>query len=284
MVRQHVVSSSSGVSLAYSEYCPSGTPIADIVLLHGLASSGRQFVREAERFADQGYRVLVPDLRGHGLSGVPNGAIQHADFSIATLAGDLLGVLDHAKAQDVHWVGNSLGGILALYLLGTADAGRLRSLALFGTCFSLDLPASIGLALRAAFLPGRAITARLTAISTTSNPTGRAAIAAAVKQFNIDAGAAIAANIRRYDFVENARAFPRPLLVMWGGLDRAVNLRLRGDLAKLADCPSLLRIDLPLGGHCANFDMHELFCETLLEHWTRSDASPTGEAACSYPA
>lgn len=271
IVRQHVVSSASGVAVAYAEYLPRESIKADVLLVHGLASSGAQFHREALRFAGQGYRVLVPDLRGHGLSGVPQGPIKQADFSIATMAGDLIEILNHARADQVHWVGNSLGGILALWLLGTPHVGRLRSLAVFGTCFSMNLPLQVGLVMRAAFLPGRAITARLTALATTASAVGRRAIETAIRQFNVGAGAAIAANVRQYDFHANARMFQRPLLVLWGGLDRAVNLRLRGDMAKLADHPNIRRIDLTFAGHCANFDMHELFCASLATYWSKSD-------------
>lgn len=268
IVRQHIVSSTSGLALAYAEYLPRGSSSFDILLVHGLASSGAQFHLEALRFAGRGFRVLVPDLRGHGRSGVPQGPITEADFAIAVMAGDLIEILDHARASQVHWVGNSLGGILALWLLGTRHNGRLRSLALFGTCISMNLPAQIGLALRAAFLPGRAITARLTALATTRSGVGRQAIETAIGQFNIRAGAAIAANVRQYDFHANARSFQRPLLVLWGGLDRAVNLRLRGDMAKLVDHPNVRRIDLLSAGHCANFDTHDLFCTSLLGHWS----------------
>lgn len=274
IVRQHVVPSTSGVALAYAEYLPRQSTGFDILLVHGLASSGAQFHREAQRFAGQGFRVLVPDLRGHGRSGVPQGQIMQADFAIATMAGDLIEILDHAGAGHVHWVGNSLGGILALWLLGTPHAGRLRSLALFGTCFSMNLPAQVGLVLRAAFLPGRAITARLTALATTASTVGRQAIQTAIGQFNVGAGAAIAANVRQYDFHANARTFPRPLLVLWGGQDRAVNLRLRGDMAKLADHQNIRRIDLPSAGHCANFDMHDPFCAALVDLWAEAGQPP----------
>ena len=268
IVRQHFVSSASDVTLAYAEYLPRQWNGLDVLLVHGLASSGAQFDREAVRFAGLGFRILVPDLRGHGLSGVPQGPMAKADFTIPIMADDLIEILDHARAGQVHWVGNSLGGILALWLLGTPHAHRLRSLALFGTCFSMNLPTPVGWVLRAAFLPGRAITARLTALATTASAIGRQAIETAIKQFNVEAGAAIAANVRHYDFHANARTFQRHLLVLWGGLDHAVNLRLRGDMAKLVDHQNVRRIDLPSAGHCANFDMHDLFCVTLLAHWS----------------
>ena len=46
----------------------------------------------------------------------------------------------------------------------------------------------------------------------------------------LEAGAAIVANVRSYDFVANALAFRRPLLVLWGGRDHAVNVGLKVDI------------------------------------------------------
>jgi pimeloyl-ACP methyl ester carboxylesterase len=267
----HQLTSRSGSRLAYGEYLPSGTARAVIILVHGLASSGLQFHRDALHFADKGFRVLVPDLPGHGVSGVRDGPIALADFSISTMAADLVDLLDHAKAREVHWVGNSLGGILALYLLGTTHVERLSSFALFGTCFSMDLSPQVSRILRLSFLPGSAITAWLTARATTKEADGRKAIGTSIKQFNVDAGAAIAANVRSYDFLADALAYDRPLLVLWGGKDHAVNLKLRGEIDKFAGRPNFKRINLPEGGHCANFDMPHAFRAALEAHWASAE-------------
>lgn len=278
-IRQHGLTTASGVSLSYAEYRPNGAVRSDVVLVHGLASAGLQFHHDALHFAAQGFRVLVPDLRGHGASGVPPGAVAVADFSIPIMASDVIAMLDHAGAARVHWVGNSLGGILALWLLGTPTHERLRSLALFGTCFSMRLPGQVNHMLWLSFLPGAPVTAWLTARTTTASAIGRKAIMAAIRQFNVAAGAAIATNVRHYDFVANARGYDRPLLVLWGGKDHAVNLGLRGDIAKFADRPNFTRIDLPEGGHCANFDTPEAFRAALENHWAAAERQEAEAAA-----
>lgn len=278
-VRRHQISPAGKFPLIYEEYLPlAGKVRADVLLVHGLASSSQQFVDDALHFAERGYRVLVPDLRGHGASGVPDGRLTPAQFAISVMAQDLIDLLDHADAQNLHWVGNSLGGILALHLLGTHHSQRLKSLTLFGTCFSMDLPAHALRALRAAFLPGNTVTGWITARATTASTVGRKAIEAAIRQFNVAAGAAIAANVRSYDFIANARAYDRPMLVLRGGKDHAVNLRLRRDLDTITALPNVQRIDLPFGGHCANFDMPEAFRAALLAHWERADTPPVSLA------
>lgn len=273
-VRRHRLGTSPGVSLSYAEYLPDRRSRGDVLLLHGLASSGLQFHEDAQHFAARDHRVIVPDLRGHGASSVPAGLVNGADFTIATLAGDVVAILDHAQAEAVHWVGNSLGGILALHLLGTPQCDRLASLVLFGTCFSMNLPAQVGQALRLSFLPGAPITAWLTARTTTRSAMGRQSIQTAIRQFNVAAGAAIVANVRQYDFLANARSYDRPLLVLRGGKDRAVNLRLRRDMLTFVSHPNLRQIDLPTAGHCANFDAPEAFRTALSEHWDLASSQP----------
>jgi pimeloyl-ACP methyl ester carboxylesterase len=60
----HRIARTDGLDIAYREFgAPDG---AAVVLCHGLCASGRQFEADARHFAGLGYRVLVPDLRGHG--------------------------------------------------------------------------------------------------------------------------------------------------------------------------------------------------------------------------
>jgi pimeloyl-ACP methyl ester carboxylesterase len=54
---------SNGVTLNATD-AGSGTPV---VFIHGVMMSGRFFDHQVSFFS-QGYRVIVPDLRGHGQS------------------------------------------------------------------------------------------------------------------------------------------------------------------------------------------------------------------------
>ena len=77
-----------------------------VVCLHGVTHDGAQFAGLAERLT--GFRVLAPDLRGHGRSG------WEPPWDLATLLDDVLETVDVASAS---WVGHSLGGRLVLELL-----------------------------------------------------------------------------------------------------------------------------------------------------------------------
>lgn len=92
-----------------------------VVFLHGAgagASGYSNFKGNYPVFADAGYRVIVPDLLGYGLSSKPDIESYDLDFFIAGVKG-LLDVLGVKRAT---LVGNSLGGAVALgYALAYPD-------------------------------------------------------------------------------------------------------------------------------------------------------------------
>lgn len=250
-----------GCDIAYFVVGPDeGRPL---VLCHGLAASGLQFVADAEFFAGQGFRVLVPDLRGHGRSQFDKN-LTGADFSIAVLAADLRAMLDAENIAKTDWVGNSLGGIVALSLMGT-DRGRLRRFVSFGTAYALDIsPMIVGaLQLGYAMVP-RWLLAQLGAITTCKNPAARAVIFAMLNAMNLQAVRHVTQHVRRYDLTANAVAFDGPVLMIRGDQDRAVNLALSGTLSMMQQKPNFELLRLRHAGHCANLDQPEQVRQAIL--------------------
>ncbi len=267
--------------LAYRAFGPEDGQT--IVLCHGLAAGGSQFAADAHYFAGLGFRVLVPDLRGHGQSSVPGGQ-PTSGFAIASMADDMAAMLDHAGAKRVHWVGNSLGGIVALDLVGRMPE-RLASLALFGTAFSLNLPAAVAPVLPLLYATlGRNLLSRITAFNTTRHKPARPLIAAMARDFDPQAGAAIAGHVRRYHLLDNALGYAGPLLVLVGGHDTAVNLALRPALRAIGPRPNWTVIDLPTGGHCANLDATDAWRAALTAFWLRTATASTAATAGPSPA
>jgi lipase len=81
-----------------------------IVCLHGLNAHGRRFRRLAEEHLADRFRVLAPDLRGHGHSE------WEPPWTIATHAHDVLETVDAAGVRRATWIGHSFGGRLILEL------------------------------------------------------------------------------------------------------------------------------------------------------------------------
>src|SRR6185312_5522478 len=265
MLRQ--VTTEDGVEIAYGDFGPRRG--AAIVLCHGLCASGRQFQWDADYFAGRGCRVLVPDLRAHGRSGAPE-ALVPAAFTIARLASDMLAMLDDADVEAVDWVGNSLGGIVALELLAQAGQ-RLRSLATFGTAYRLALPAFVPAIFPLIYgLFGRGIVSGVTARATTDDLCGRTLVAEMLRDFDPLAGRAVAANVRRYDLIAPARAYDGPILMIRGGRDRAVNAALGSTLRAMDGRSNFTRVDLKRAAHCANLDTPHEVRSTLTRFWRQA--------------
>jgi pimeloyl-ACP methyl ester carboxylesterase len=104
-VRVHYWSASDGIKLAFHE-TGSGRPV---VLLHGLFSDANMnWIRfgHADLIAREGFRVIMPDLRAHGLSGRPH---DPDHYPVGILARDLRELVAHLGLTDFDLGGFSLG-------------------------------------------------------------------------------------------------------------------------------------------------------------------------------
>lgn len=105
----------------YLDYPNDGKEI--LCLVHAFTLDHRMWLKEAERFAKD-YRVIVPDLKGHGLSDAPESGYSRKDR-----VEDFVRFLDALKIDKVHYVGLSYGGTTGLGV-ALSYPERLRSLAL----------------------------------------------------------------------------------------------------------------------------------------------------------
>lgn len=81
-----------------------------VVLLHGFPGLAFTWRHQIPALAAAGYRVIVPDLRGYGLTDTPEAVEQ---YDIAHLTGDLVGLLDALDVKKAVFVGHDWGGLLA---------------------------------------------------------------------------------------------------------------------------------------------------------------------------
>ena len=105
------------------EWGDAGAPA--LVCLHGVSAHGRRFRRLAEERLAKRFRVLAPDLRGHGRSGY------EPPWNIATHLADVLETVDEiGVAQPTSWLGHSFGARLVLELLAAAPERVARAVLL----------------------------------------------------------------------------------------------------------------------------------------------------------
>ena len=97
-----------------------------LVLLHGIGSNARSWQHQLQGLADE-YDVVAWDMRGYGSSSDPV-----APYTMADVASDLAGLLDHLGFEKAHVGGLSMGGVVAQEFY-RYFADRVRSLILADT-------------------------------------------------------------------------------------------------------------------------------------------------------
>ncbi|HEX2903616.1 MAG TPA: alpha/beta fold hydrolase [Jatrophihabitans sp.] len=99
-----------GNTIVYTDLGPTDGPV--VVLVHGMVSDSTTFTRPAQLLAARGFRVIAPDLLGHGRSSKPaTGGYLLPDF-----AASVAGLLDELGTGPVTLVGHSLGAAVVMQL------------------------------------------------------------------------------------------------------------------------------------------------------------------------
>jgi pimeloyl-ACP methyl ester carboxylesterase len=86
-----------------------------IVCVHGLTRQARDFDFLAMELAQRGYFVVCPDLVGRGKSGW---LANPEDYALPQYAVDMTVLIARLGAQEVDWIGTSLGGLIGIVLAG----------------------------------------------------------------------------------------------------------------------------------------------------------------------
>ena len=127
-MRIHRWTASDGVGLIWREM-GAGRPV---VLVHGLFSDGvTNWIKfgAAQRLVESGFRVIMPDLRAHGLSDKPHDPALYSD---GILGRDLAELIAHLGLVDYDLGGFSLGSRTVVQAVGEGLAPRRAALAGMG--------------------------------------------------------------------------------------------------------------------------------------------------------
>src|SRR5579862_8794479 len=117
--------SSDGLKL-FSAVFPGPSPSSPTVLcLHGLLRNSRDFEELAPHIATR-FRVVVPDIRGRGLSDRDTNS---DNYQLSVYIADLLQLLRGLAAPHVAIIGTSMGGLIAM-LMATMHPGLVSRIVL----------------------------------------------------------------------------------------------------------------------------------------------------------
>ena len=106
--------------MAYWEWGARDNPRV-VVCVHGLTRQGRDFDTLARALASD-WRVVCPDVVGRGRS---DWLVEPMAYQVPTYVADMVTLLARLGAEQVDWVGTSMGGLIGLGLASLHDrAGR----------------------------------------------------------------------------------------------------------------------------------------------------------------
>jgi 3-oxoadipate enol-lactonase/4-carboxymuconolactone decarboxylase len=174
------------------------------------------------------FRLLRIDTRGHGASDAPEG-----DYTLATLADDVIAVMDAAGVDRAAIAGVSLGGMMAMELALRAP-GRVTALALVCTSATMDPTAwrdriatvrGAGMASIADLAMGRFLSPRFVASHPAETASVRTTLLATSPAGYTGCGAAI----RDMALIDRLPRIAVPTLVIAGDRDTSTPFAEHGD-------------------------------------------------------
>lgn len=131
----------AGDQLSAIDILPSGVTRA-LVFVHGFAGCAETWEHQISHFAKE-YRVVAPDLRGHGQSDAP-----YTRYTMSELVADLHAIVEQLNLPPRFvLIGHSFGGSICVEY-AAAHPDRLERLVLIATAGEYPLPKAAGLAAR----------------------------------------------------------------------------------------------------------------------------------------
>ena len=115
----------NGVKIYYEDH---GKGDVTLILSHGYSATSGMWKHQVSAFKDR-YRIIVWDMRGHGLSDSPDDATLYSE--VHTIE-DMSAILDECGVAQAVVGGLSLGGYMSL-AFNLTYAGRVTALMLFDT-------------------------------------------------------------------------------------------------------------------------------------------------------
>lgn len=126
----------TGITMKYVEAGKAdGIPV---VLLHGYTDTSRSFQRMIEELLriNDGFRIITPDLRGHGETSMPTDKpcleAPESCFAPEWLAQDVIDLLDQLNIKKANVVGHSMGSVVA-QTMALQHPSRVERMVLIGT-------------------------------------------------------------------------------------------------------------------------------------------------------
>jgi len=107
-LQHHQVELRTGVSLHYVEQGPIKGPV--VLLCHGWPEFWYCWHKQIPAIASEGFRVVVPDLRGFGQTKIPHGPNGREQYTMKVVSEDMIALMDHLNVPKFVIIGHDWGG------------------------------------------------------------------------------------------------------------------------------------------------------------------------------
>lgn len=124
---------SSQVEIFFTESGDRDAPV--LLWAHGWCCDSHDWSWQLPAFAD-GFRLIAPDLRGHGRSSTPDAGYETSDF-----AADLIELCDRLEARRIIGIGHSMGAMV-LSDMAIARPDLVRGLVMVDPAYGGDVAAA----------------------------------------------------------------------------------------------------------------------------------------------
>ncbi len=248
------------------EYIISGESNKETILfVHGAGANASQFEKQHDFFSER-YKVVSLSLRGHGGSPLPSPNITQR-YSLEELANDIIKLIEKLKLDNIHYVGNSTGGILG-YIVCTRLADSFLSLTTFGTTGQMTFPKwSAGMVSAYDAFMIKLFRKKYLAFTAGYAVKSEEAKEKVFQMFlkAADAIPHLRAHLVNYNFLDEIEKLAIPYYLIQCEYDKDINKALKTTLEAMSKNKKAKVVQLKGVGHIANLDSPDEFNQVLLK-------------------
>ncbi|WP_397543221.1 alpha/beta fold hydrolase [Roseovarius salis] len=242
---------------------------APVVLIHGVGANLGSWDAVTAELEDS-FKIIRPDLRGHGKSAPIEGS-----YSVEKFAADIIAVMDAAGVKRAHLVGFSLGGLIA-QKLATDYANRFDRIVILSAVAGRTEEEQAKVVARLDMIreggmdavTGAAAERWFTEDFARRHPEIIEKRIAELKSVHLDSYLEAYRVFGTTELIDTLHRIERPVLVMTGEFDQGSNTRMAQDMHKLI--PGSELIILPDLKHSVLVEASDVVAEHVREFLQRS--------------
>lgn len=123
----------------YRTVSPGQNSLATVVLVHGMGEHGGRYINFATYLASEGYHVVMPDLRGFGLSAGARGCVGSFEEYYRDLDALVSVVRQEFTHPKIFLMGHSFGGLVTFHYSVSRPEAQLSGLILSSPNFGISI-------------------------------------------------------------------------------------------------------------------------------------------------